>query len=65
MDDLVARFGNHTDAIFRRHNMQSIGYWVPEDAPGSQNLFVYISIRPVKRRRRIGMLFKQTRNGRK
>jgi len=48
MDDLVARFGNHTDAIFRRHNMQSIGYWVPEDAPGSQNLFVYILQHPTR-----------------
>ena len=39
---LEARFGDHTDAIFRRHNMKSIGYWVPEDAPNSQNLFIYI-----------------------
>ena len=42
MDALKARFGDHTDAIFRRHNMKSIGCWVPEDAPYSQNLFVYI-----------------------
>ena len=25
MDALVARFGDHTDAIFKRHNMTSIG----------------------------------------
>src|SRR6201984_3142850 len=37
MDALIARFGDHTDGIFKRHNMKSIGYWVPEDAPGSQN----------------------------
>jgi NIPSNAP len=42
MDALKARFGNHTDSIFRRHNMKSIGYWSPEDAPSSQNLFIYI-----------------------
>ena len=41
-DALIARFGDHTDAIFRRHNMKSIGFWRPEDAPYSQNLFVYI-----------------------
>src|SRR5262245_48153740 len=41
MDALKARFGDYTDAIFKRHNMKSIGYWVPEDAPSSQNLFVY------------------------
>ena len=42
MDALKARFGDHTDAIFKRHNMKSIGYWIPEDAPSSQNLFIYI-----------------------
>ena len=42
MDALKARFGDHTDAIFKRHTMKSIGYWSPEDAPDSQNLFVYI-----------------------
>ena len=46
MDELIARFGNHTDAIFKRHNMKSIGYWRPEDAPYSQNLFVYILEHP-------------------
>ncbi len=38
MDALKARFGDHTDSIFKRHNMKSIGYWSPEDAPDSQNL---------------------------
>jgi len=46
MDALIARFGNHTDAIFKRHNMKSVGYWRPEDAPYSQNLFVYILEHP-------------------
>ena len=46
MDALIARFGDHTDAIFKRHNMKSIGYWRPEDAPYSQNLFVYILEHP-------------------
>ena len=27
IDALKARFGNHTDSIFKRHNMKSIGYW--------------------------------------
>ena len=42
IEALKDRFHNHTDAIFRRHNMKSIGYWSPEDAPDSQNLFIYI-----------------------
>jgi NIPSNAP len=46
LDALKARFGDHTDAIFKRHNMKSVGYWVPEDAPESQNLFVYILEHP-------------------
>ena len=46
MDALIARFGDHTDAIFWRHNMKSIGFWRPEDAPYSQNLFVYILEHP-------------------
>ena len=46
MDALKARFGDHTDGIFKRHNMKSIGYWVPEDAPYSQNLFIYILEHP-------------------
>src|ERR1700694_2475724 len=43
---LKARFGDHTDSIFKRHNMKSIGYWSPEDAPSSQNLFIYILEHP-------------------
>ena len=39
---LIARFRDHTDALFKKHNMKSIGYWAPEDAQHSQNLFIYI-----------------------
>ena len=46
MDALKARFGDHTDALFKKHNMKSVGYWVPEDAPASQNLFIYILEHP-------------------
>ena len=46
MDALIARFGDHTDAIFRRHNMKSIGFWRPQDEPHSQILFVYILEHP-------------------
>ena len=46
MDALKARFGVHTDSIFQENNMKSIGYWSPEDAPDSQNLFIYILEHP-------------------
>ena len=66
MDALKARFGDHTDSIFKRHNMKSIGYWSPEDAPDSQNLFIYILEHPSgRKRRKIGLLSKPIRNGRR
>jgi NIPSNAP len=46
IDVLKARFGDHTDAIFKRHNMKSVGYWQPQDAPNSDNLFIYILEHP-------------------
>jgi hypothetical protein len=46
MDALKVRFGDHTDAIFKKHNMKSFGYWSPEDAPDSQKLFIYILEHP-------------------
>ena len=45
-DALRKRFGDHTDTIFRKHNMNSLGYWVPEDAPNSEKLFIYILEHP-------------------
>jgi hypothetical protein len=50
IDALRDRFRDHTDALFRRHNMKSIGYWSPEDAPASQNLFVYILEHPSRQK---------------
>jgi NIPSNAP len=61
---LQARFRDHTDAIFRRHNMKSIGYWVPEDA--AQNLFIYILEHPSRQEaERIGPRSKPIPNGKR
>jgi hypothetical protein len=46
LDDIQARFRNHTIALFNRHNMKSVGYWVPQDAPNSDSLFIYILEHP-------------------
>jgi len=46
LDALKARFRDHTITIFNRHNMKSIGYWVPQDAPLSQNTLIYILEHP-------------------
>ena len=42
LEALKARFRDHTIAIFKRHNMESIGYWVPQDAARSSNTLIYI-----------------------
>ncbi len=43
---LQARFRDHTIAIFKRHNMESIGYWVPQDPERSKNTLIYILAHP-------------------
>lgn len=40
LDDLLARFRNHTTRIFEKHGMANIGYWVP--LTNSENKLVYV-----------------------
>jgi hypothetical protein len=40
LDALEARFRDHVDTIFKRHNLHAIGYWIPED--NKDNHFIYI-----------------------
>jgi len=42
LPDLLARFRNHTMKIFEKHGMTNIAYWVPQDAPASQNTLIYV-----------------------
>jgi hypothetical protein len=46
LGNLQTRFRDHTRRIFDRHGMTSIGYWVPQDAPDSQNTLIYILAHP-------------------
>ena len=46
LDALNARFRDHTVEIFKKHAMTSVGYFVPQDAPNSQNTLVYILAHP-------------------
>ncbi|MBS1835912.1 MAG: NIPSNAP family protein [Acidobacteria bacterium] len=39
---LQARFRNHTLKLFEKHGMKNIGYWVPQDAPKSENTLIYV-----------------------
>ena len=42
LENLKARFRDHTIEIFKRHGMESIGYWVPQDGPQSKTTLIYI-----------------------
>ena len=42
LGDLQARFRNHTVKLFEKHGITSIGYFVPQDAPQSQNTLIYV-----------------------
>ncbi|MHC4876946.1 MAG: NIPSNAP family protein [Planctomycetota bacterium] len=42
LDALNARFRNHTVSLFRKHGMESVGYWVPTDGEKSKNTLIYV-----------------------
>ncbi len=42
LEDLKKRFRDHTIDIFKRHGMESVGYWVPEDPEKSKTTLIYI-----------------------
>jgi hypothetical protein len=46
LNDLQARFRNHTFKLFEKHGITNVGYWVPQDSPISGNTFVYMLAYP-------------------
>jgi uncharacterized protein YbaA (DUF1428 family) len=44
LDDLHARFRDHTLALFAKHGMTNVGYWVPKENEG--NTLVYLMAYP-------------------
>ena len=42
LGDLDKRFRDHTMRIFKKHGMESVAYWHPQDAPDSQNTLIYV-----------------------
>lgn len=44
LDDLLTRFRDHTCALFEKHGMTNIGYWVPVE--NEQNILVYLLAYP-------------------
>jgi hypothetical protein len=49
LDDLLARFRNHTAAIFEKHGIANIGYWLPET--NSENKLIYLLAYPSREAR--------------
>ncbi len=43
LDDLQARFRNHTTKLFEKHGMTNVGYWVPREQP---NTLIYVMSYP-------------------
>jgi hypothetical protein len=42
LGELDKRFRDHTMRIFKKHAMENVGYWHPQDAPDSANTLIYI-----------------------
>lgn len=46
LEELHKRFRDHTMRIFKNHNMTSVAYFRPQDAPLSQNTLIYLISHP-------------------
>ena len=46
LETLKTRFRDHTIEIFKRHGIESIGYWVPQDPELAKNTLVYLIVHP-------------------
>src|SRR5260370_3782896 len=46
LDDLVARFRDHTDKLCAKHGMKSVAYWTAVDEPAKSSTFFYILEHP-------------------
>src|SRR5262245_37374881 len=55
-DDLAARFANRTAAIYARHGITNVGYWIPQQSDpelgiSAENSFIYMRAYPSKAER--------------
>ena len=42
LDALNARFRDHTVRLFKKHGIESVGYWVPTEGEKSKNTLIYV-----------------------
>jgi hypothetical protein len=40
LDDLVARFRDHTTSLFAKHGIENVGYWVPKNNPDNKLIYI-------------------------
>lgn len=43
---LQSEFRDKVSKLFAKHDLKAVGYWAPEDAPASDNTFIYILAHP-------------------
>jgi hypothetical protein len=43
---LQSRFRDTASKLLAKHDLKAVGYWVPEDAPASNDTFIYILAHP-------------------
>jgi len=46
LQDLLARFRDHTMVLFEQHGMKNVAYWTPLDEPEKSNVLIYILYHP-------------------
>jgi hypothetical protein len=52
LEELHARFRNHTMKLFKKHGMEVVGFWGPTDKEkGSENTLVYVMAFPSRESR--------------
>jgi hypothetical protein len=61
---LHARFRDHTVALFQKHDITSVGYFMPQDPPLKQNTLVYILAHPSREAAANWQAFRDDRSGR-
>ena len=42
LENLNARFRDHTIGLFKKHGIESVGYWVPTDEKRSKDTLIYV-----------------------
>jgi hypothetical protein len=48
LDALNARFRDHTCALFQKHGMELIGFWMPSEGPDAGKVLIYMLAFPSK-----------------